>query len=277
LVSDDVTWSILNYPDVPICSDGDTTSLGVSINKRNQFVLTGDGTLRRLTLSSGSGSLVPGESASPFSGFASNTNQLVQFTSDDLVTIDGTVILSTEWNAETGSRDLKIDFGSNQLPESGFPACFDSNGPMVPGGPGTAAGPIFAVINQDGSISVLSTEPIDASGIDIQSAGGHLVPVEGDASPFAFFLSNTPNQITWGNLGTTSTIDGEWWTGAGYNGPDPLNDLTLAWGNGATPVAFAVLGTSNGDFTSPTVPEPTAGLLFSCCGLALVNLRRGRI
>lgn len=147
---------------------------------------------------------------------------------------------------------------------------------------------------RDGKIVVIATEPVAAAGLDLISAGGLMVPVPDPpgASPFTFFLSNTPNQITWGNLGSTVTFDGEFATNAGYTGDDPAGDLTAAWGNGPTPVAFPVTGAAvveppvvtppvvTPPVTPPvgneTIPEPTAGLLSVFAALGVLGFRRRR-
>ena len=127
---------------------------------------------------------------------------------------------------------------------------------------------------RDGFIVVIAESPVEAAGLDFVSAGGNLVPVPDPpgSSPFTFFLSNSPNQITWGNLGSTVTIDGEFVTQAGYSGDNPEGDLTASWGMGATPVAFPVTVPSTG----PVVPEPTSGLMAAFAAIGLLGFRRRR-
>lgn len=95
---------------------------------------------------------------------------------------------------------------------------------------------------RDGRFVLRSTEPVYAAGIDLQSPLGLLQPVpENDAGPFTFFLANTPNQITWGNLGNVITIDGELTLDAGYSGDPTSGDLLAFVGIGPHPVPFAVV------------------------------------
>ena len=105
--------------------------------------------------------------------------------------------------------------------------------------------PLTGVL-RDGEIVLISSEPVEAAGLDFQSALGLIEPVPDamGAAPFTFFLSNTPSQITWGNLGSTVTIDGELATGAGYLGDPTSGDLRLFVGIGATPVEFPVTNES---------------------------------
>jgi len=93
---------------------------------------------------------------------------------------------------------------------------------------------------RDGKLVVIASD-LKVAGIDLVSEKGLLVPVpDGDPAPFAFFLSNTANQITWGNLGSTFTIDGELVTEAGYTGDPTSGDLRAAVGIDSTPVYFSV-------------------------------------
>lgn len=90
-----------------------------------------------------------------------------------------------------------------------------------------AASAQLSVHIQDGKVVVVASQPVDATGFDLQSAGGFLVPIPDPpgAAPFTFLLANTANQITWGNLGTTVRLDGVWETQAGYQGDAPADDL----------------------------------------------------
>ena len=113
----------------------------------------------------------------------------------------------------------------------------------------------------DGFVVIRTDAPIAVAGIDLQSPAGRLVPVpesEG-AAPFTFFLSNTPNQITWGTLGSTVVIDGTFATSAGYAG-DPTGDLTATWGNGPSPVAFDIISPSVVAPTDPPVSQDLSGV-----------------
>jgi|GEM_PF-1589311 len=82
---------------------------------------------------------------------------------------------------------------------------------------------------RDGKIVLISTEPVRAAGLDFQSVLGLLEPISDPPGPvpFTLLLSNTRNQITWGNLGSTVTIDGELVTAAGYTGDPTSGDLRL--------------------------------------------------
>ena len=150
-----------------------------------------------------------------------------------------------------------------------------------PSNPGPSDGSsLLALVDSDGTIRIVADGVINAAGLDMRSEGGHLVPVPDSvgAAPFTFFLANTSNQITWGNLGTIVTFDGEWVSGARYTGPDPENDLMLAWGFGAVPVSFpaAFSGAVDAvDPTDPVVPEPSSSLLL-ICGLLGITLGRRR-
>ena len=118
------------------------------------------------------------------------------------------------------------------------------------------------------------------------SENGRLIPGPDD-DPFGFqlFLANNPNQVTTGNLGTTTTLDGILVTPVGYDF-DPAfpirEDLLITWSpdirvlevpfippwqlpGGGVPVS--------GDFAS--LPEPAShGMLM--IGLVFFGLTRRR-
>jgi len=100
----------------------------------------------------------------------------------------------------------------------------------------TGFGQIVASIDNEGFF-VLNGNGEDIVGVELMSPLGALIPdAANNAAPFTFFLSNTPNQITYGNLGATTVIDGAVKLTARY---DPFvndPDVTVAVGIGATPV-----------------------------------------
>ena len=117
---------------------------------------------------------------------------------------------------------------------------------------------VTATVSSDGYV-VLSGTDLDLIGIDLMSAGGHLIPIPNDdASPFSFLLKNVPTQITYGNLVGSVRLDGELKLSAGYEVTDVF-DLNGQWGatgagnDGA--IAFP---------NPPIVPEPgTFGLMLT--------------
>ena len=94
---------------------------------------------------------------------------------------------------------------------------------------------------RDGKLFVFSSQPTEMLGIDFVSPNSLLTPLpEGaSANPFTFLLSNSPQQITWGTLGSSVTLDGEWATQAGYTGTD-TSELQASWGQGQNSVPFPV-------------------------------------
>lgn len=96
---------------------------------------------------------------------------------------------------------------------------------------------------EGGAISVTATGgDIAAAGLDFTSASGGLIPAPGtDASPFTFFLANTANQITYGNLGSNVTFAADSTTALSAGASAGTSDIVAAWGMGAVPVAFEVL------------------------------------
>ena len=242
----------------------------------------------------------PDNDASPFTFFLANTPNQVSFGNlGTSVTLNGELVLpigytgnpdgdlTAAWGDGPQPITLPITLSDQPLPEPSTPPIVEP--PVVPANPdppvdlpGPNIGTLTGVVNEDGFVVLTANEPIEAAGIDLQSAAGNLIPVSEEIGslPFTFFLSNTPNQITWGNLGSTVTLDGDFVTGAGYNG-DPEGDLLGFWGNGATPVAFAITAGTAAPVVpgNEVIPEPNAISLawFAMVGLlGLRNRRRSR-
>ena len=93
-----------------------------------------------------------------------------------------------------------------------------------------------------GNISVTASGgDVNAAGLDFNSPGGNLIPApEGQLDGFAFMLSNTENQVTYGNLGTTTTFADGSTTELSVGAKAGADDITAAWGDGPSPVNFEV-------------------------------------
>ena len=111
---------------------------------------------------------------------------------------------------------------------------------------------------------------VKAAGLDFSSPNDGLIPIPpGDltapADPFTFLLSNNPSQVTYGNLGTTVSIDGALELTVGAKAGAIV--LTSS-GQGATPAPFPVppiggsplIGTFVGG--GPITMTPTDGPVF---------------
>lgn len=123
---------------------------------------------------------------------------------------------------------------------------------------------------EGGAITVTASGgDVAAAGLDFVSPNGGLRPTGGVPAPFAFLLSDTSSQITYGNLGSTVTIaDGASLTlSAGANADA---EVEASWGMGAIPVAFPV------GAAGPVVPEPATGAmaLMAFAGLGMLRRRR---
>jgi len=128
------------------------------------------------------------------------------------------------------------------------------------------SGPLSGQLNQDGFLVITFTRRTSLAGIDLQSAAGNLIPVSNEvgAEPFTFFLTNTPNQITWGNLGSSVIFEpgDQFATSAGYNG-DPTGDLRGFWGDGGID-EFPISVSDAINPVAPSneiIPEPGTSLL----------------
>jgi len=125
--------------------------------------------------------------------------------------------------------------------------------------------------SEGGAITVTANGQVDAAGLDFTSASGSLIPAPGtDATPFTFFLSNTANQVTYGNLGNSVTFADGSSTTLSVGATAGADDIVAAWGDGPNPVAFPV-GPS-----TPVIPEPASGTLLMLAGLFGLALRSRR-
>ena len=119
--------------------------------------------------------------------------------------------------------------------------------------------------------------------LDFNSANGDLIPAPlisvtgfdgesqlvGDPAPFTFMLANSPNQVTYGNLGTQVTFAADSCTVL-TAGVRPNAEVFGSLGGGATPVAIRVDLVD----TVCSVPEPGGGCLVALGLLGLLACRR---
>ncbi len=127
-----------------------------------------------------------------------------------------------------------------------------------------------------GKITLVNFEDFDivTAGFDFTSASGQLIPVppgtsNAPADPFAFFLSNTPQQVTYGSLGATVTFPSNSCTELSL-GAEAGADVLFTWGDGVVPVSFPVFER----VSSCAVPEPAAGMLSGMVTLMLFAILR---
>jgi len=247
-----------------------------------------------LDFQSAAGLLVPvpdPPGSGPFEFIVSNhPNQITMGNLGTTVTIDGELATEAGYIGDLASGDLRTFWGDGPTPvefattEASPPVVEPpvvepdppTDPPVVPPRPNT--GPLTGVIKEDGFVVLTASQPVKAAGIDLQSAAGNLIPVSDEvgAVPFTFFLSNTSNQITWGNLGSTVTLEGIFVTGAGYIG-DPEGDLLGFWGNGPTPIAFAISSVADPIVPEAVIPEPTALSLAWLAMLGVLGLNRRQL
>ena len=98
-----------------------------------------------------------------------------------------------------------------------------------------------------GAISVTASGgDVNAAGLDFKSSNDGLIPIPDNAgAPFTFLLSNTPSNVTYGNLGTSVTFAAGTTTALSV-GAQAGAEITASWGNGPTPVAFDVSAAGGG-------------------------------
>ena len=120
-------------------------------------------------------------------------------------------------------------------------------------------------INADSKIFIQATQPQETIALNLQSAGGHLIPGD-DPSPFTFTFINTPEFVIYGTPGGLLTLDGDLVTSTGYAADfeTAKNDLQVCYESGFLCVDV------------PPVPEPNSGLLCLVGGMGLLGLRKRR-
>ena len=134
----------------------------------------------------------------------------------------------------------------------------------------------FSTWVSDNKSVVISShgESIELLGVDLKSAGGHLIPVSNnDASPFSFLLTNNPNQITYGSLSDTVDLQGELVLTARYaESPETfVTDVTGEWGSVVDGGGIAA------QVAAPVLPEPYAGtILLQAMGVLFLLRQRRR-
>ena len=122
---------------------------------------------------------------------------------------------------------------------------------------------VTADVNDDGFIVLSGNEEL--LGVEFTSAAG-LLSTTGDADPFAFFLAEGPEKITFGALSAV-TIAGDVILNAQYSGDLKDGDLEGTWGGiedgDPLPIRFPTMPPSDGGGTNPdpVIPEPSTGVL----------------
>ncbi len=169
---------------------------------------------------------IPDGDASPFSFALSNSPTQVSLGSlGATVRLEGTLVTEIRYLGDDPETDLHASYGLG-AEEIEFPV---ESAPLLSG---------FVASNDR---IVLESPGIDLLGVNFQSAAGLLTPIpDGDASPFTFALSNTPQQVSLGSLGTPVRIEGRWITNIQYTGDDPATDLLATYGSGGSEIEFSV-------------------------------------
>ena len=197
-------------------------NISARINDNDQFVLSGNGNqLRGALFTSESRSLVPGESAAPFTEFTENTSRRIRFDTSSFVTLDGDLTLDAGYNRQVGGEDVRVS--AREVGDRGFR--FTSPITDYP-----APTPRVNVsLDQDNKF-VLTGQGEQLLGLDLTSESGSLV-LGNNNRPFDITLSNTANQLTFGVLGAENavTLDGSIALSAAWN---PLGSADVEYSYG---------------------------------------------
>jgi hypothetical protein len=181
----------------------------------------------------------------------------VDFT--DFVNLANNYQTGTTWAQGDGDGDADVDFTDFVNLSNNY----DGGAGYVPGvqdAPGEVELTVDIITGQ----MTLNTfgASVNLNGYSIRSASGSLIP-DGDnnASPFAFYLSNTANDVTAGNLGLIA-----------------VTDLALDAQYGSTQDLVFEYGTSAGAIAGEVnyVPEPATVGLLAFGGIAALLRRRRR-
>jgi|GEM_PF-2150451 len=214
-----------------------------------------------LDIQSPSGGLIPVAEelgAAPFEFFLSNTpNQVTYGNAESLVNFDvGPTDLSV--GVVGGTTDVLLE-GATSVRER-FP------------------GPFATFPEGGGPISIAAEVELSTAGLDFQSPDGNLIPVPNEigAAPFTFFLSNTPNQVTYGNLGGRVTFAAGSVTEMSVEARAGADDIQWFFGTG--PGGGPIAGRFDTDNLVRELPEPATGspLNVVICVLGLSVCRRSR-
>ncbi len=220
-----------------------------AVNPDGKIVLRGDGHLvRGLEFNSEAGLLVPippGDNTAnpaPWQVLLANTpHQVVLGSVGSTVTVDGELVTPVGYTGETPETELKANWGNEASESVEFTVL---NPEPIP---------FSGYVNADGKI-VLSGNGQELLGLELVSPSGLLVPAPNDSAvPFQFAIENSSSQVVLGNVGFTTTIDGDVATDIGYVGDDPATEIIASWG-GADTISrrFTITGTAlsldcNGD------------------------------
>ncbi len=195
------------------------------VDDQNQLVLRGDGQqVVAIEFASSAGLLVPleDEAATPWELLIANSEQNVAVGNlGPAITIDGDLVTGIGYTGDDPATDLSATWG-------------DESDTLIPLDVILDPGELLSgFVNLQGQIVLVGTGQ-EVAGVQFASESGQLVPVSDeptiDASPFEFFLSNTPELITLGTLQSGVIVDGEVTIPVGYSGDDPESDLDANWG-----------------------------------------------
>ena len=163
----------LRFPGVP------SPLFGMQMDIDGRISMESDVAFTEFSLSSASGSLIPGDSAGSFDQFGAGSNELIQLTSNSPVLLDASIAMAAGWNGEV--RDVFFDPGRFRLPGDAYDGRRGNHHVMID-----------RVGNEnrfrlDYGIQNLSE-------LMLTSESGSLVPGDNPA-PFDTFVSNTSELI----------------------------------------------------------------------------------
>jgi len=187
--------------------------------------------IRQLQLNSSGGNLIGGTNAAPFQNVVSNTDSEWAVASSVDVVLNGSVDLDVQVQPNTFVKG----FTNDGVKTSSFQLYALSQEDLD--------AELFGIFPEEGGLlTVITTKgPIQSGAIEIIGDPGELT--QGDtAAPFQFFIPSkvNPGNVTFGNLGTPTELDGPVTLGVEVS-PTAVID-NARWGKGTTPTHFPIVG-----------------------------------
>ena len=198
-------WSQLGVNDIqyhynqvgPIHSGPQTLALGdqrapvqVSLDDEFRFVLQGSAELEQVRIASPSGSLLPSSSTAPFQELNSNTSESIVYSTNQPVSIDGTLTLDARWNRNLGIQDVEFGYsgtGGGLVADTALPGAFY---------PTRVVSEPIRVRVDDASDITLRGSGQELRSIQLDSPTGWLRAEPTDTGPFSNYVSLEGTRVT---------------------------------------------------------------------------------
>lgn len=189
--------------------DLDVVRVDLTPNYRWQLEGTGQ-KLEQFNLLSNGGGLLPASTSAPFQNLTTNSTESIEFTTNENVTIDGTIVLDAGWQRDLGLRDVRYWYREEGADTNAGPFVVPNDVyPPLP--PGRRVG---VEITPDRKFQISGTGH-ELRTFELTSPSGSLTPAQ-DLGPFQGLTENSPSQISF-EAAEFVRLDGTLKLDAGYN------------------------------------------------------------